>query len=219
MLETRFPRVVGDVGNAATWPFAVDFEIVRGVGAEAAVRELDPTRFEQQFIDAAQRLEARGARAIATSCGFLILLQERLQAAVAVPVLSSSLLQVPWIASLLGPQKKIAILTFERSALRQQHLAAARILPAHVVIAGLEETPFHATIAQDLETLDVQRARDDHVAIARRLLEEHPDAGAFVLECTNMPPYASAIREATGLPVYDVTTMVRSFAAGFTGTT
>ena len=31
--------------------------------------------------------------------------------------------------------------------------------------------------------------------------------GAIVLECTNMPPYAKAIHEATGLPVYDITTL------------
>jgi Asp/Glu/hydantoin racemase len=36
----------------------------------------------------------------------------------------------------------------------------------------------------------------------------HPDLGAIVLECTNMPPYAGDIRRATGLPVFDIVSLV-----------
>ena len=83
------------------------------------------------------------------------------------------------------------------------------------MIAGLEGTSFHATIALDLDALDEERARQDHVDIARRLIAQHPEIEAFVLECTNMPPYASAIREATGLPVYDITTLIGWASAAF----
>jgi len=57
--------------------------------------------------------------------------------------------------------------------------------------------------------LDVEAARRENVEAARDLMERHPEVGAIVLECTNMPPYAAAIREATGLPVFDITTLVR----------
>ena len=36
--------------------------------------------------------------------------------------------------------------------------------------------------------------------------KEHPTLRAFLLECSEMPPYADAIRAATGLPVYDAIT-------------
>lgn len=215
MLDTRFPRIPGDAGNPVTWPFPVEFETVGGIGVELAVRERDPMRFAQSFIDAARRLEQRGVSLVTTGCGFLILLQDRLQAAVRTPVLTSSLLQVPWISAFLEPQAKIAILTFERPSLSLAHLRAAGIDPSRVVIAGLEGTGFHTTIALDLDILDEERARGDHVDIARRLIAQHPEVEAFVLECTNMPPYASAIREATGLPVYDVTTLIGWAAAAF----
>lgn len=52
-------------------------------------------------------------------------------------------------------------------------------------------------------------ARDEHVRVARRLVAEHPDVGALVLECTNMPPYLADIQRATGLPVFDVVSLVR----------
>lgn len=215
MLDTHFPRIPGDIGNPVTWPFPVEFETVSGVGVEVAVRERDPLRFEQAFIDAARRLEERGVSLVTTACGFLILLQDRLQSAVRTPVLTSSLLQVPWISAFLEPHAKIAILTFERPALTAAHLWAAGINPSRVVIAGLEGTSFHATIALDLDALDEERARQDHVDIARRLIAQHPEIEVFVLECTNMPPYASAIREATGLPVYDITTLIGWASSAF----
>jgi hypothetical protein len=41
------------------------------------------------------------------------------------------------------------------------------------------------------------------------LIQQHPDVGAIVLECTNMPPYSRVVRKAAGgLPVFDAVTMI-----------
>ena len=48
-----------------------------------------------------------------------------------------------------------------------------------------------------------------HATDEPRLVAEHPEIGAIVLECTNMPPYRADIQAATGLPVFDITTLVR----------
>jgi len=209
MLDTTFPRVRGDVGNAATWPsFDVDFEVVRGVGVDDAVRTRDPRGYEQPFIAAARRLEQRGANLITTSCGFLILLQQRLRESVGVPVLASSLLQVPWAFSALDSSAKIGIMTFEKASLSDEHLGAAGIDSSRVAIAGLDGTPFHTTIREDLGTFDEARAREDHVRVAERLQADYPGIRTIVFECHNMPPYAAAVRDATGLPVFDVTTLI-----------
>ncbi|MGH2492468.1 MAG: aspartate/glutamate racemase family protein, partial [Candidatus Limnocylindria bacterium] len=53
---------------------------------------------------------------------------------------------------------------------------------------------------------------------ARRTLREHPDVGALVLECTNYVPYSQAIRRATGLPVYDLYTLVMQTYLATSGT-
>lgn len=64
-------------------------------------------------------------------------------------------------------------------------------------------------LLDDLLTLDVDATRAEHLTVARRMLAAHPEVGAIVLECTNMPPYRADIQMATGLPVFDITTLVR----------
>jgi Asp/Glu/hydantoin racemase len=56
--------------------------------------------------------------------------------------------------------------------------------------------------------LDVNKSRDELVRVAKRMVSEHPDVGAIVLECTNMPPYAAAIQKEVHLPIFDIYTLV-----------
>jgi len=64
------------------------------------------------------------------------------------------------------------------------------------------------TLLQDLAELDEADARQQVLAAARRLRARHPDIDTLVLECTNLPPYAAALRQATGLLVLDVVTLL-----------
>lgn len=210
VLDTRFPRIAGDIGNAATFDFPVRYHRVAGASPDRVVRqghrELLPA-----FIEGARFLEQEGVRAISTSCGFLAKFQQELAAAVSVPVFTSSLLLVPVVSRLLPPGRAVGILTVDASSLGPEHLAGAGISPeVPVVVKGLEtEKEFTRVLLEDLPELDVEAARQEHVTVAQRLLEEHPEVGAIVLECANMPPYAADIQSATGLPVFDITTLVR----------
>jgi hypothetical protein len=47
-------------------------------------------------------------------------------------------------------------------------------------------------------------------------VSEHPDVGAVVLECTNMPPYTADIQRETGRPVFDIVSLVRLVHGGLT---
>jgi hypothetical protein len=208
LLQSRFPRIPGDVGNASSWPFPVQFRVVAGATPDRVVRHLSHEDL-YPFLDAARELEATGVKLISTGCGFLVLFQDELQRELRVPVLTSSLLQVPWVAALLPPGQAVGVLTVERSSLTPAHLAAAGITrDVPVVIRGLDGSRFASQILGDEVALDVAAARAEHVAAATAMVREHPSVGAFVLECTNMPPYAADIAAATGRAVYDLTTMV-----------
>lgn len=217
VLDSRFPRIPGDVGNADTWPFAVQFRVVAGATPDRVVRHLSRKEFLGSFISAAKELEQQGVGLITTGCGFLVLLQADLQREIGIPVFTSSLLQVPWLAQTLPAGQSVGVLTIERTSLTPQHLAAAGITPdVPVVVAGMDGAGgyFTGQILDDAADLDTNRARAEHVSAALGMVTRHPQIGAFVLECTNMPPYAADIADATGRPVYDLTTMVTWAAAG-----
>jgi len=209
MLESTFPRIPGDVGNAATWPFPVLYRVVDGASPGRVVRSLSDGSLLSAFLEAADDVAAAGVAIVTTNCGFLALYQREIQERLRVPFVSSSLLQVPWLQCLLPSEQRVGVMTIEKRSLTSSHLAAAGIR-ADVPLVGMEEVGgyFAESILGDCVSLDVERARAEHVAAANLLLERCPDIGAIVLECTNMPPYARAIRDATGLPVYDLTSLV-----------
>ena len=214
MLDARFPRIPGDMGNATTWPFPVLYRVVRGASPDKVVlqgaRGLLP-----DFIDAAQDLVRLGAEAITTNCGFLSLFQRELAAAVGVPVATSSLLQVPWVQATLPPGKRVGVVTVSAATLTPEHLAAAGV-PPDTPLAGTEggREFYRVLIKGESDDLDVALAEQDVVDAGRALVAAHPEVGAIVLECTNMPPYAAALQAAVGLPVYDVYSLIAWFHAG-----
>jgi hypothetical protein len=132
MLETRFPRVPGDIGHAATWPFPVLYKVVRGATAErvtTAKANDRSTGLLEAFLAAGAELVQDGADGITTSCGFLSIYQRELAAHCRVPVAASALMQIPLVERLLPPRKRVGILTFSAALLGTDHLVAAGAAP------------------------------------------------------------------------------------------
>lgn len=213
MLETQFPRILGDIGNAETWPFPVLYKVVRGASPDHVVRH-NAEGLAEQFIDAARELVADGVDGITTNCGFLVLIQDQLAQAVGVPVISSSLMQVPMLQNILPPSQRVGILTISKSTLTAEHLRAAGI-SADTPIAGTDQgQEFSHAILDDEPTLDVALARADIIAAGQQLITEFPETGAIVLECTNMVPYAADLQQALNVPIYSIYSFVIWFQSG-----
>ncbi|MCP4383405.1 MAG: aspartate/glutamate racemase family protein [Hyphomicrobiales bacterium] len=208
MLDADFPRVPGDMGNAATWPFPVQYRVVKGASPDRVVRK-EAHGLLPAFIEAAKELEANGVGAITTNCGFLVLFQDQLAAALSVPVVTSALLQARQIQSLLPSGRRVGILTISSETLTGRHLAAADVPDGVPVVGVASGCELQRVILGNEQELDVAEAESDMVRAARRLTEDHPDVGAILLECTNMPPYAAAVRRATGLPVYSIVALMK----------
>jgi Asp/Glu/hydantoin racemase len=138
---------------------------------------------------------------------------------VKVPVFTSSLLLVPLVHRMLPRGRRVGIMTVSAATLGPEHLEGAGIgsdIP--IAVAGMEtEKEFTRVLLGDEPVLDVDLAREEHVRVARRLVAEHPDIGALVLECTNMPPYTADIQRETGLPVFDIVSLVTLAHAALAG--
>lgn len=201
VLDTRFPRPPGDIGSPQTWARAgipARLRTVPGASARRVVQAQDPALLGP-FVEAARALEAQGARLITTSCGFLAAWQAELQAAVSVPVITSSLLQC---AGLPAP----GIVTFDAVSLHPRLLRKAGV-PHGTPVTGLAPgCELQSRILADDTVLDLAQAQQDVVAAAMQLVSRHPQVQTVVLECTNMPPYRAAVEAATGRPVHDLET-------------
>ncbi|MGH8787638.1 MAG: aspartate/glutamate racemase family protein [Cupriavidus necator] len=209
MLDTKFPRPLGDIGNSETFHrlgIPVRFLTVRGASPKRIVQEADPALL-QPFVDAGRELASQGARMISTSCGFLASYQDHLSKAVPVPVITSSLLQC---ARLSRP----GIVTIDAASLDDRILAAAGVPPGTPVQGVEPGCEFHRRILGDETQLDTAKAEQDVIAAARLLIERHPSVAEIVLECTNMPPYRQAVMDATGREVHDIVSLLTTAWAG-----
>jgi len=213
MLDTRFPRPPGDIGNATTFPFPVAYRIIKGADSHRVVVQADPALI-QPFIDSANELVAEGCKAIITSCGFMAIFQKEMAAAVPVPVASSSLIQVGLVSKMLKPDQIVGIITARASSLGEKHFKGVDIENVPKVVYGIEDTRLGSillgnAVFEDLHYIDMDQAEEEMLGVADRMLADHPNVGAIVLECTNMPPFARAIQGRTGLPVFDVITLIK----------
>jgi len=172
-------------------PGATPRRVVRG--ADAAL--LAP------FVDAGRCLVADGAAALTTSCGFLLRLQAALRDALPVPVWTSSLLALP---ALPAP----GVLTVDAEAFDAGLLRAAGA-PDDIPVEGLAPGGhLQRVLLEDQPTLNVERAETEVVAAAQRLVRRAPWVQTIVFECTNLPPYAGAVRRATGRRTFDLIDLV-----------
>ncbi len=213
MLETRFPRIPGDMGNAETWPFPVLYKVVPGASPRRVVCERSEGLLDE-FLAAAEELVRHGADGITTTCGFLSLYQREIAAHVGVPVATSSLMQIPFIERVLPPGKRVGVLTVSAANLTEEHLRAAGADPGTPVVGTDDGSEFTRVMINDEERLDVAAAERDILAAGDRLVASHDGIGAVLLECTNMVPYAHALSQRLRLPVFSIYTFVTWFHSG-----
>lgn len=205
----QLETLVGNCTNPASYDFPVRLHRVRGANVHTILENPDAGVLRTMIADA-QTMAAEGVKAITTSCGFNAIFQQQLAQAVSVPVFTSSLLQVPFVQQIHGLNSEICVLTANAGALQPAHLSSVGITRTEGLhIMGLEQCPeWNRLFAEPDAEIDLALIAQEVLGTALRALEQHPHIRAFVLECTDLPPYAAAIRRRTGLPVFDVISMV-----------
>ncbi len=209
-LETSFTKIPGHIRNRATFDFPVAYKVVRGATPDRVVNQADP-RLLEPFIEAARELETQGVAAITAACGFLVLFQQQLAAAVGVPLYASSLIQLPMVHRMLRPDQKVGLLVANERSLTPRHLEAIGGEHVPVCVAGMQDQPEFCEVMIEgrRDSLDAGRLGSEVMTQAEHLAQANPDLGAFLIECTDLVPFAHRIQESTGLPVFDIVTLTR----------
>ncbi len=208
LLETRTPFIQGDVGNATSYDYPVRYRTISGLTATKIFNH--DLSFVDKMIEGALELEKEGVKAITGDCGFMAIYHKKVKEAVNIPVLLSSLLQLPFIQSTLAQTAKIGILTANSTSLTGDVFDKIGIKHNNsMVIRGLEnEKDFKDAVIDEIGVLNSDGMRNEMVTAALELTQSHPDIKSILLECSMMPPYGEAVQKATGLPVYDFLTMI-----------
>jgi hypothetical protein len=212
MLDTRFRRPPGDIGNPETFGGRAIYEIVPGAEANRVVRAgaPDPALLEP-FLAARDNLVGAGAGLVTTSCGFLVRFQEALAEDCPVPVITSSLTALP---ALVARHGRVGVITIHSGRLTPDYLVAATAAPDTPVEGTEAGSEITRKLLGDAPELDLAAAERDVVEAGLRLAARVPGLGAVLLECTNMPPYRAALAAALGLPVFDILTVLEERAPG-----
>lgn len=213
MQDRKIPRIPGDVGNGFTYDFPVMFYTVQGSNGSRIIERTDYSLVEK-FIEGAQFLEQQGCRCIATSCGFVIAFQKQIASAVNIPVITSGLLQVPIIARMLPADQKVGILTANSATLDPTHFLVPGIGRERIAVQGMQGTTFYDTFPRGAISYDYETIRKEIVEAAENLLREHPNVGAIVCEGTNFAPFTPEINRVTGVPIFDIATLIRFTVSG-----
>lgn len=205
-IDLEYPKLPGNVVNASTYDFPVLYEKV-SFEIEALFR--GDEEIKEGIVNAAKKLEAEGVRAIIGACGFFAHFQEDVKEAVKVPVYLSSLCQLPSIKVGLKKGQKVAVIAASGESVTDSLLSAVGGSMEDIEVFDVGSMESFAPIRWGKHELDNGRLTEDMRALGARIRGEHPEIGAILLECSDLPPYAWAVQEGSGLPVYDFISLIR----------
>lgn len=209
ILDTRFPRIPGDPGNIDTYDFPVKFKVVEGARVPRVVRPHIDRELLPLFIEGGRELKRDGATAITTSCGFLSVFQSELGRALEVPVFTSTLMLIP--LAYRAVEMPIGVITADSSALTQEHFEGAGVSRSTpLTVKGMEDKKeFRTVILEDGQTINSREIENELLETCEGCLEDQPETGAFVFECTNLAPYSHSIQRKLGKPIFDYVMLSR----------
>lgn len=214
--NVNYPMMPGNVVNAYTYDFPVRMKAVPNLTNDRLFNA-DPTIADDIIATARHMVDNEGVRAICSACGFFGNFHKQVAEAVDVPVALSSLVQLPWITSMIKGSQKVGILTANASALTPALFQNCGVSDqSNIVVRDMMHSDDFAAVVDMRGHFDNARARDEVVQAALSLFDGGDDIGAILLECSDMPPYAAAIQEATQLPVFDFITLIRWLHNGTT---
>lgn len=217
MLQGKMAQVPGCMACEDTFPYPVVRRVVEGSSTPFTAEEAEAML--PLYVKTTRELEREGISVITANCGLIALMQQELAASVTVPVVTSSLVIVPTVYRMLGPGKKVGILTFFTDAVGERNYKACGWSSSEipVVLGGVGG---HASWLQFLRTKEVDddlhaRLAADLITTARGMLAQHPEIGAFVAECTMVPAAVQELRAELNMPVYDVLTVLDWTMSGY----
>ena len=219
-LDYDYPPAPGDIDSPDSFPYKVYYKVVPGLSFEMCQSGNLTEEVKDRFKESIQWLvNEKNVSGITGDCGFMMYFQEIAREITHIPVFMSALCQLPAVTCAYSANEQIIILTANsktlepmRDLIRVECGVDTQDQRYHIV--GCEDVDGFEAVAFG-EKVDTKNVEPGVVKKAMEALEMYPDSRAFLLECTELPPYSDAIRFKTGLPVFDAITGCNFFIGGF----
>jgi hypothetical protein len=212
VLDTKHRLSPGNLQNAASFSFPILYHVVRDISGPALMHG-DPAAAEP-IVAGARILESQGVQAIVGACGSFANYQTVVAGAVKIPVFMSILLEVPLLLRTLPPKRALGIVFAKTVTFTERVRHECGIQSTERIVAlGADGISAFQTILAQRGEFDDAELQAGLVTLIERSLAEHPHIGAWLLQCSDLPPYAHAIARATGLPVFDMIGLIHRIHA------
>lgn len=214
-LDYDYPPAPGDIDHSGSFQYDVFYRVVPGLTfAMCQAGKMTPM-VEQNFVDAIKYLDSLGVSGITGDCGFMMWFQWLARKHTTKPVFMSALAHLPAVTCATSSEELIAVFTANGNSLEpmRELLKDECNIDAddkRLVIRGFQDVPGFEAVAIGGK-VDVVKVLPGIVEAAMKTIKEHPGIRAICLECTELPPYADALRAATHMPVYDAITCADYF--------
>lgn len=207
-IKTAHALLPGNVQHAQSFPAPVLYREIAVSNAHALMR--GDTSLLQPIISAARFLEEQGVRAIAGACGSFAYYQMAVANAVNIPVFLSIMTQVPFIQQSLGSNKKLCIVCAAEFTMNTRVFEQCGINTiSNLAICEMRGCSEFERMLAGQEPIDAGKLCDEVLAVCTEATQRDRAIAAFLLQCSDLPPFGSDIQRATGLPVFDMTLLIR----------
>ena len=218
-LDYNYPPSPGNIDYPKTFNYDVKCRVIPELTFEMCQSGNLPENIINNCIEAVKYLNSKNVSAITGDCGFMINIQDIILKYTEKPVFLSSLVQVPTLIHIINEREKIAIFTANSDSLApvMERFKKSWKIDANdnkFVIVGCQDVPGFEAVA-NRKKVDVEKVTLGILKKAKDVIKKNKEVKCILLECTELPPYADALRLELGIPVFDAITNCNSFMAGF----
>ena len=221
-LDYDYPPAPGDIDHPDSFTCDVYYKVVPGLtfdvckdGVGAMNKEVE-MRFKESIKWLVEEKKVKG---VTGDCGFMMNFQKLAREVTKIPIFMSSLCQLPAVTCGYAENEQIIIMTANGEKLKPMRglirdECGVDTQDRRYNIVGCEDVPYFGEAVAKGHKVKVKDATPWIIRKAVQALLKYPKSRAFLLECTELPPYSDAIRFYTGLPVYDSITACHFFISG-----
>ena len=219
-LDYDYEAAPGDIDCAKSFDCDVYYKVVPGLTFEMCQSGEMTPEVEERFRESIKWLEEeKKVKGITGDCGFMMYFQSIARNVTKLPIFMSSLCQLPAVTCGYAEHEQMIIMTANGESLKPMRdlirdECGVDTQDKRYNIVGCEDVPHFGDEVAEGKKVNTKLATPGIVKLAKEALKKYPKSRAFLLECTELPPYSDAIRASTGLPVYDSITACHFFISG-----